>query len=567
MSRKFWIVGAILLAATVLFFWSLVLVYRIPERALEFEPALNVRAPDGRTFVSTVSWFTTCEKNPDYVSGIYRMELRLRAPEDAVREGVWYDLVFPYVGGNAIRASLDGRLLGVQGDFDRGRSNIWNSVKVFPIPPGTLRRDSSVEVEIHSVYEAGFIKKPYIVEHRPQAARLWLLGCISESGIFALFGGILVLGLIVASIGLASLPRMNAKILLGAAAVCTALFLSDFMTLQNLPLPLLAFKRLNVILRHAAAALFIAGYIRLLGRRMDAFARAFVAFQGACVLVLFLPSAVVELKNTYTYTYFSVLPLPFYLAWLVLTHPGRRVGKANLLILYGVGVAILFALYDILSPFFWPDSILVSHFGFTVFTLSTLAYLVTDILQNYRQLVLEKTRAEIYREASMHDPLTQVFNRSVLSLVRSEISGSFAAVALDLDDFKAINDEYGHYAGDLVLLNAASILNAVFRRNDYVIRTGGDEFLAILPDCPRERAENIVRNLEERMSLARVVVSGAPGGEAEERALVPEGTVITYSASIGFAYHPGAAPTEKQFQGIINEADYQLYSRKRRRSG
>ena len=237
------------------------------------------------------------------------------------------------------------------------------------------------------------------------------------------------------------------------------------------------------------------------------------------------------------------------------------------MLLYGVAVGVFCSAHDILASFLWPNAVLISHYGFVVMTFTTFAFLVGDILRNYRQLMLERSRAEIYREVSMHDPLTQVFNRNVLPLIRRELSGPFAALILDLDDFKSINDNYGHYAGDLVLLNVVSILNGVLRKGDYIVRTGGDEFLAILPDCPPERVDSIVKNLYSAIRVTRIDLSasetrGEEGGTMGGR----EGVCVEYGASIGAAHYSAShSPTEEEFQELVNRADRQLYQEKRKR--
>jgi len=564
MSYKTWLIRGIVFLITILVFLGFLSVYTIPRQALQFEPTLILQDPGRQKFVSPLEWYQSCENNSDFAQGLYHMTLRLIDPKAAIRDDAWYCLVLPYVGGNAIRASLNGLLLGSQGDFDLGKSNIWNSIKVFPIPPQTLRKVNTVEIENFAVYDAGLVKSPYIVEYRKDAARISILRFLSETSIFIVFGGILILGFALIAIGTASMPRLNAKVLLGAAAIGTALFLTDFMTLPYLPVSLLAFKRSNAILRHVSVALFILGYLKLLNRKVDWFAKGLIVIQIICAVVLLFPATVIGLKNTYTYTYLSVLPFPVYLILLLLVV--RKTGRGNLLLLSGVGVGTLCSLHDVLASFFWPNAVLISHYGFIVLTFTTFVFVVNDILQNYKQLMFEKNRAESYREASMHDPLTRVFNRNVLPLIRRELSGPFAAVILDLDDFKSINDEYGHFIGDLVLLDAAAILNRVLRRDDYVIRTGGDEFLAILPDCPKERVDSIVSKLNEHISRARIELLGNTMDGKSAQVFTKKDAVVLYSASVGVAYYPESTPpTEAQFQELINQADYELYSEKRRR--
>jgi diguanylate cyclase (GGDEF)-like protein len=99
------------------------------------------------------------------------------------------------------------------------------------------------------------------------------------------------------------------------------------------------------------------------------------------------------------------------------------------------------------------------------------------------------------RDVANIDPLTGLNNRRALDRVR-EFSG---VLMMDVDDFKQINDNYGHATGDSVLQKVAMILKKCTRFKDCVCRYGGDEFTIIFDDCPREviitRAEEIRENI------------------------------------------------------------------------
>lgn len=93
-------------------------------------------------------------------------------------------------------------------------------------------------------------------------------------------------------------------------------------------------------------------------------------------------------------------------------------------------------------------------------------------------------------KALVTDPLTQVYNRHVLEQIISDnaIKGStpfenIALAMLDIDDFKKINDENGHYTGDLALMYMGQKLSRETHKDDYVIRYGGEEFVIILRNC------------------------------------------------------------------------------------
>ncbi len=113
-----------------------------------------------------------------------------------------------------------------------------------------------------------------------------------------------------------------------------------------------------------------------------------------------------------------------------------------------------------------------------------------------------RMQAEKLRLLATVDPLTGLANRRAgedriaAEMARSKRYGHpITLVAFDLNSFKQINDKYGHAAGDLVLRGFADKLNGAVRVSDLAIRLGGDEFLALLPECRIDQAENLLQRL------------------------------------------------------------------------
>jgi diguanylate cyclase (GGDEF)-like protein len=115
---------------------------------------------------------------------------------------------------------------------------------------------------------------------------------------------------------------------------------------------------------------------------------------------------------------------------------------------------------------------------------------------------------------------------------------------VDLDGFKAVNDDYGHGAGDELLKVAASRMSECLRSGDVVARLGGDEFTVLLPETSAETAQEVADRLRARL------------GEAIE---LPSGTV-SVSACIGIGVAPEDAIEYKQ---LLRAADGAMYRAKR----
>ena len=160
-----------------------------------------------------------------------------------------------------------------------------------------------------------------------------------------------------------------------------------------------------------------------------------------------------------------------------------------------------------------------------------------------------QARAEEYHRLATSDALTGLYNRRFgdqrleAEAARSQrYDRPLTVVAIDLNDFKQINDTYGHAAGDLVLREFSEQLNAAIRVSDVAVRMGGDEFLVILPECPTEQVEAMLKRL-------RTI------------AVEFDGHKIPVSFSAGWVgYESGETPEQ-----FLQRADETLYADKRAR--
>src|SRR5207248_926015 len=119
-----------------------------------------------------------------------------------------------------------------------------------------------------------------------------------------------------------------------------------------------------------------------------------------------------------------------------------------------------------------------------------------------RQLAEKQGHSDLLRNLAMVDPLTGLYNRRfaeqrlAAEVARSERKGHpLTVLTVDLNNFKQINDTYGHPAGDQVLLEFAARLNKVIRGSDLAVRLGGDEFLVVLPDCTMDELQIVLSRL------------------------------------------------------------------------
>lgn len=161
--------------------------------------------------------------------------------------------------------------------------------------------------------------------------------------------------------------------------------------------------------------------------------------------------------------------------------------------------------------------------------------------------LIKAHEAELDRAANF-DPLTRLPNRRLLedrlnqSILRAQRTGKSSAVCfLDLDGFKAINDLYGHAAGDQMLLAVSENLKAILRADDTLARMGGDEFVLIISDV--DASQDCSPILNRILEAASVPVS-------------VEGMLVSVSASIGVSLFP---QDDVDAETLLRHADQAMY--------
>lgn len=167
------------------------------------------------------------------------------------------------------------------------------------------------------------------------------------------------------------------------------------------------------------------------------------------------------------------------------------------------------------------------------------------------QFFKRKESEEQIAHLATHDTLTNLFNRRRFNeelesrLTQSNRYGAHGALLfIDLDNFKNVNDTYGHQTGDELLVNISTVLKQRLRKSDVLGRLGGDEFAVLLSNVNGEQAVTIAKQMVETVS---------------QNGKYTKNNYTNVTASIGVALFPGHS---KDLDGLIACADHAMYRAK-----
>jgi two-component system chemotaxis response regulator CheY len=167
---------------------------------------------------------------------------------------------------------------------------------------------------------------------------------------------------------------------------------------------------------------------------------------------------------------------------------------------------------------------------------------------------LRQTRDQLEHQA-LHDNLTGLMNRrAIYKYIQIELekacrtSTPFSLIFMDIDDFKTVNDRFGHMTGDVLLKNFADVLRSQCRPYDGLGRWAGDEFIVALPNANSENAAKVANRISSH---------------AHTRQMIPSaGTDFQFSVSAGIATINSVPEVENLLEQLIQSADEALYRAK-----
>ena len=285
---------------------------------------------------------------------------------------------------------------------------------------------------------------------------------------------------------------------------------------------------------------------------------------GLSLLLLLVADQIYALQNLEG-TYFSGGPVDalYLLAYLTfgaaVAHPSmRQIGDPNPVAVTWLGPVRLagLALAMITGPILitlGPEvdtSLWVVAGGTAMLSLLVLVRLAGLVGLLERDVAARRALEARLSYQAFHDPLTGLANRRrFIELAESALAerrrpGSIAALFLDLDDFKTVNDQLGHAAGDTLLSTVGERIRSVIREEDLAARLGGDEFGVLLLDVPdagyaAALSDRLLRTLAEPAVIA--------------------GEQVTVGASIGIALDTAAMTSVDQ---LLGDADVAMYRAK-----
>lgn len=392
-------------------------------------------------------------------------------------------IILPGVSAGGFRIYLNDQFIGESGDMENATGIFWNYVHRFEFDPGFLKNQNDLRIEIVSLYDFGLHGTPIIGNQSDLNSIYTFMSFIRNDLVSIINGAALILGLLLIVVACSGIVSSSAYLNIGVACLAAMLYFMDFGFWPgfNNMTSLIVLKKVMMIASQFTCYLFLAGiekyyfkkrtmsrYLHwlfvlmvliMLFTKDYLFLRQFTEFANFTLIMYILPIIYYVYKKSDSYL---LVPITILLASLI---------QGFLILILGINA----------RPFF--------VYGYISTLIGFCFILITDFK------ILRREVGTSYMKA-ITDPLTGAYNRRALEEL--ELNNTLI-VMVDFNNFKKLNDDFGHSCGDDVLRNFVYITKKNLRESDSVLRMGGDEFLIALKKCMPAAARRIMNRIDFEM--------------------------------------------------------------------
>ncbi len=470
----------------------------------------------------------------------YQLDLKEEAFKEM--EGEEYKLIINGIKDNAIKVWFNDQLVISDGDLKEGHSMLRSGHVSAPIEFTALQENNRITMQTYAEYRTGTDDPIIISEKKTGEKTLYWLTRFNHQFLY-LGIGLMTMSVFFVLVIYFLNPQGNQLLLaISLATFFASIYFLDFLPMNYLVTNYMTHKKLYFLF--LAVGIFFYGYALYLLIR-----KKYIMILPITQLIYYLSIMIasnnmIQFKRYYDYFYASLLVVG--LSFLVIGF--RNIRKDNKIFILMLHFStLIFIAVTRLSIGLKSNYFSLAMPIFIMFTVAFLPMIMTFdfLLDKQLKIYSEKEQKKVAYKQSLIDDLTGVWNKRYLENRLYELPEATVVAIIDLDEFKTINDTYGHLAGDRMLIHLTDILKKRLREEDDICRYGGDEFVVIFKDCKMKDAVNVIESIHR-------LIAENPVYYNDEK--------ITTTISVGLSI----VTEEVQGEKIIEYADRRLYVAKAR---
>lgn len=397
---------------------------------------------------------------------------------------------------NGFEIYLNGTLIGKSPIYPNQDFNVWNTTYDYFIPKDIIKFDSEnvLAIRTFSTHEYGASKDIIIgpsnsIQYKTHSSNLWRIN---------LYFGFIILMIafsIYFALGYYYNNKRKKQLLFSVTNLFAVIYYSNYI-IYKLPISYLLFQKIVFIslqLLVISAVLFIMLFLNLKIKPLIKYTSAIMALVLTIGCIIAKNSA--ELFKFRNFSLICFLGLFVYLIFLMIKAFINKNKEISRLVVPTV-VAIFAGTYDTFSQIFRSTKMMgIQLSGFAIIFLIILVGF--EMFKEY-EMLYQKARVDgltgLYNHVSFKNELEELGSNA------KAIAKGVSLVVYDIDDFKKVNDEYGHSFGDIILKTVANEISRNGTSNSFVARYGGEEFVMILIGLNKEKSIELSEKIRKKIS-------------------------------------------------------------------
>jgi len=395
-----------------------------------------------------------------------------------------YYLYLPQIDGAYLAVYSNDRLIGSYGFANDRLGHFWYQPFIFELPPDT----KSITLEISGVYEVGIDFKPVIIPES-EKSKYMILYIITHVLLLVSIGLSLTLSIILFLISKNLSDRKKSVYLhFSISSLLGTIWMFDLIPFPTMgsSFTMLLFRKIFVASAYFGLGALIYGIQRQNFEKVDILTKIFVFIDIGLGIIILLSWNHYMLKVLSNNFASMLLVNGIYLTVKI----SQTYSPVQIMFSF---FFVLTVIHDGISVWLSSNQKLLSMYGIV----SLFAGFAYSLVNEYKDMIVGLSLAHM---RSITDSLTGAYSRGALSEL--VLNATDALIYIDLNNFKVINDKYGHDVGDEILKILVNLLKSSVRKSDAVVRMGGDEFLVILRECPVEKAKEIIEKARKDFNNA-----------------------------------------------------------------
>lgn len=427
-------------------------------------------------------------------------------------------LVLGRVYGYAVEVRINDQFVGQEGSLKAPASNIWNSTLSYSIQHIEQLPVNRLDVKIYGIHDVGITTQPYLANESALAKTLILQHVLTDGFALFLIGAMSMMAILLLYLSVYSKEKRAVYGFFALSNLSYMIYNLEFVHLIRYDdfQGLLVFRKITMVF------LLLAMYCLLRAVKLQ-FGEGNLSVVihlvfGTVLGAMLFAHTLVRLDRTLDIANVVFVAVAIYAIILAIRSNARVVYFSSVFLSLGILQSSIISALKLT---------MIYNLNYTVFIF--IMGLSLSIVIDFSKL---ESKVDDLSSKVTVDALTRLYNRSILE--HYEFSEDDVLMFIDLNDFKAVNDTYGHDKGDEVLRQTADIIGSYTRDVDLPIRYAGDEFVIIYHNMSMEIAEQRARILSEELLVQPIPVS------------------IAY----------GLAPMSDSLEATMAKADQRMYARK-----